>query len=190
MRDITNWDDIQESEGFENPTPGAYIARIVSVADMTEKEYLRIEWDFDEGQFKGANQDTFSRAGFWPTALIRSYKEKALGFFKAFKTAVEESNPGYVFSTSDPCGLVGKRVGVILGQEGYTKSSGEHGKRLYVAQTRSVSAIQRGDFTVPEYREARARGASAPSPAWAPGTGAGTSDWSFHQTDDDGDLPF
>lgn len=180
MRDVTNWDEIQESEGFENPAPGAYIARIITVTDMEEREYLRIEWDFDEGQFKGANQDTFSRAGFWPTALIRSYKEKALGFFKAFKTAVEESNPGYVFSTKDPCGLVGKRVGVVLGEEGYIKGSGEHGKRLYVAQTRSIQAIQKGDFSIPEYREAKPKNGAPASPAWASGA----------PSYDDGPLPW
>lgn len=181
MRHV-DWTGVQAVEGFDAPTPGAYIARIVSVTDVEEKEYLKIEWDFAEGQYKGYNQDTFTRAGFWPTALIRSYKDAALGFFKAFKTAVEASNPGYTFDDQNPHALAGKLVGLILGEEGYIKTNGNPGRRLYVAQTRSLEAIQTGDFKVPEFRPAKPKPA-APASWSAPGGG-------FPESDDDGDLPF
>ena len=92
-----NWDEVQEASEFDNPKPGAYIATICRVEDVEEKEYLLIEWDFAEGTYKGNNNDTFARAGFWPIQLRRSYKPSALGFFKSFKTALEDSNPGYRF---------------------------------------------------------------------------------------------
>ncbi len=146
MRNV-DWNNVKETA--DRPAPGAYIARIVRVEDKEDREYLRIEWDFAEGSYKGDNQATYDRAGFWPIALIRSYKETALGFFKAFKTCVEESNPGYIFDTRDPEGLVGKRFGVILGEEEYIGNDGRKKTRLYVFQTRSVDAIAKGDFTIP-----------------------------------------
>lgn len=164
MRDITNWDDIQEQNGgeFERPAPGGYIARIVRVEDVEDREYLKIEWDFEDGKYKGDNQATYDRAGFWPIALIRSYKEKALGFFKGFKTCVEVSNPGYVFDTRNVQGLVGKLFGVVIGEEEYTKNDGSIATRNYVNACRSVKAIREGDFKVPELKKLAA--CPAPEP--------------------------
>lgn len=183
MININNWDDIQEQQPgqFDRPSPGGYIARIVNVEDREDKEYLRIEWDFAEGEYKGNNAETFNRAGFWPIALIRSYKPKALGFFKAFKTSVEASNRGYVFK-NDPPSLVGKALGVVLGEEEYVKGNGEIGKRLYVYQVRSVKAIQDGNFDIPELKRLSAKQPPAPKP-----------DERFQPADapdDDEDLPF
>ena len=131
MRQIENWDEIQEASEFERPAPGGYIARIVTVEDEEEKEYLRIEWDFEEGAYKGDNAATFNRAGFWPNALIRSYKKTAERFFKAFITSVEVSNPRYRFDPKNPKphDLEGKRMGVVLGEEEYIKKDGTTGVR-------------------------------------------------------------
>lgn len=152
MRQISDWGAIKASDDFDRPTAGAYIGRIVAVEDVEQKEYLLIRWDFDEGEYKGANQDTFDRAHFWPSELRRSYKDSALGFFKAFKTAVEDSNPGYTFNTAQVQGLVGKRLGIVLGEEEYENKKGEKKTRLYVYQTRSIEAIQRGDFKIPDLK--------------------------------------
>lgn len=157
MRQISDeeWSGIQENEGgeFPRPGPGGYIAQIVDFADMEEKEYLSINWDFADGTFKGYNQETFERAGFWPTILIKSYKPKALPFFKAFKTCLETSNRGYRFRTDKLSELEGKLFGVVLGEEEYQANDGTVKKRLYVAQTRSTKAIRDGDFKVPELKK-------------------------------------
>lgn len=176
MRHIDNWDSIQEQTGaFENPEPGGYIARIARVEDAEAKEYLRIEWEYDEGKYKGSNQDTFNRARFWPTALIRSYKETALGYFKSFKTAVEASNPGYSFDDRNVQGLVGKVLGVVTGEEEYEKNDGTIGKRLYVAQARAVKSIREGDFEVPDLKRMAKKAADLPR---------------FTELDDGSDIPF
>lgn len=175
MRKVS-WDTVQEAEGFDSPVPGAYIAVIRNVEDREDKEYLRVEWDFAEGRYEGANRGTFDRAGFWPTVLIRSYKEKALGFFKAFKTALEASNPGYTFREERLDDMIGKRFGVVLGEEEYMGNDGKRKNRLYVAQTRSISAIQKGDFEIPAPKLLPP--ASTAAPTW-PAPPA-----------DDGDLPF
>lgn len=184
MRQINNWDEIQEAEGYEKPVPGGYIAIITEVTDHEDKEYLCIEWDFAEGDYKGHNAQTFERIKFWPTRLFRSYKESALGYFKAFKTSVELSNKGYVFDTSNPHSLIGKAVGVVLGEEEYIKANGNEGKRLYVAQTRSVEAIRKGDFTIPDLKKRNPSSSSA-------GNGASSSGSQFNDINDyDEELPF
>ena len=179
MRKV-NWADVSEAKDFDRPIPGAYIAVIKNVEDVESKEYLKLEWDFAEGQFKDNNFETYERAGFWPLALIRSYKEKALPFFKAFKTALEDSNRGFVFDEDNLRGMIGKKIGVILGEEEYKKNDGSTGKRLYVAQTRSIEAIQKGDFTVPTLKKLA-----------APASGGYYADAQFASVDDnDGELPF
>ena len=186
-----NWDDVEEMQGFDNPKPGAYIAVITAVEDVEEKEYLKIEWDFAEGSYKGNNRETFERAKFWPTPILRSYKDTALGFFKAFKTALEKSNRGYVFDYQNPRGMVGCKIGVVLGEEGYTKKNGNPGKRLYVSATHSIEAIVKGDFTVPEFRQAKSKnGERINSNSYSAWSSAQTQSEFADLTDDDGELPF
>lgn len=148
-----DWNNVQEATDFRTPAPGGYIAAITNVEDVEEKEYLKIEWDFVDGEFRGSNTDTFHRAGFWPYPLIRSYKESALGFFKAFKTALEKSNRGYQFSEDRLMDMRRKYIGVVLAEEEYLAKDGTVKRRLYVASTRSVEAIQKGDYKVPDLKK-------------------------------------
>lgn len=186
-----DWDNVQEASGFENPAPGAYIAVICGVEDNEQKEYLRISWDFADGEYKDSNRDTYNRAGFWPIQLIRSYKPKALGFFKAFKTALEESNPGYRFDEANLQAMIGKRFCVVLGEEEYQSNDGTIKARLYVYQTRSLEAYRKGDFKVPPLKELSG---GKPSPSAWGGTisGSDTPGYadSFSNMTDDGPLPF
>ncbi|MES1923623.1 hypothetical protein MHBO_005231, partial [Bonamia ostreae] len=148
-----DWNNVNEAQDFQNPTVGGYVAKISYTKDEEIKEYLRIEWDFAEGEFAGNNRGTYERANFWPLAFIRSYKEKALPFFKSFKTAREESNRNYTFREDYLDDMTGKRVGIVLGEEEYEKKDGAVGKRLYVYQTSSVKSIKDGDFKVPDLKK-------------------------------------
>lgn len=181
-----NWDTVQDE--IRRPVPGGYAAKIVSVEDNEQKEYLKIEWDFAEGEFKGVNQETFDAFGFWPTLLIRSYKEKALRFFKGFKTAVEMSNRNYVFR-NDPQSLVGKFMGVVLGEEEYLSKDGEVKTRLYVAEVRSGKSIRDGDYTVPELKKLSPASSATPSYGGYSAPSAPASDFAMLE-DDDAQLPF
>ena len=191
-----NWDEIKEATEFDNPEPGAYIAVICRVEDVADKEYLLIVGDFAEGTYKDNNRETFERAGFWPIQLRRSYKLKALGFFKSFKTALEESNPGYRFDEFNLRDMVGRRFGAVLGEEEYINNSGEVKTRLYVAQTRSIQAIQKGDFKVPELK--RLAENRKPSDEWSSfasqqNSSSVTSVWTdeqFNSLQADKKLPF
>lgn len=155
-----DWNNVQDE--IRSPVPGGYAAKITRVEDVEDKEYLKIEWEFVEGEFKGVNKETYTVFGFWPYAFVRSYKDTALRFFKGFKTAVENSNPGFVFN-NDPQSLVGKFVGVVLAEEEYVSKTGEVKTRLYVAEQRSGKAIREGDFKVPELKKL----ATTAAPAYA-----------------------
>lgn len=178
-----NWDNVQDE--VRRPVPDGYIAQITRVEDVEDKEYLRIEWDFFEGEFKGANQETYDTFGFWPITMICSYKDKALRFFKGFKTAVEMSNRNYVFR-NDPQSLVGKCVGVVLGEEEYLAGDGKVKKRLYVAEKRSGRAIRDGDFKVPAFKPLAKNSAAS---NYSASSSAPTANFAELE-EDDAELPF
>lgn len=176
MKNI-NLDEVQEAQEFSRLPVGGYICGIVRAEDVPEKEYLRIEYDIAEGENKNYYRKQAQRNPDWNWGgvLIRSYKEKALPFFKAFTTAVEKSNSGYKFD-SDERKLARKMVGLVIGEEEYEKSNGDIGTRLYVASVHSVESIKEGKFKVPEFKR-------------LPGSSA-TNAKGFEETVSDDDLPF
>lgn len=153
-----DWESVQEET--DRPVPGGYIAGITRVEDNEQKEYLIIEWEFAEGLFQGSNGETYERAKFWPMSFVKSYKKKALGYFKRFKTAVEESNRGYRFD-NNPQSLTGKYVGVVLGEEEYRANDGTVKTRLYVADVKSVQDIRASRFEVPPLKKLAAEAPAA-----------------------------
>ena len=184
--DNINWNDVQDE--IRRPVPGGYAAKIVKVEDNTEKKCLYIQWEFADGEFKGRNQETFDSLGFWPMLLCRSYKPTALRFFKGFKTAVEMSNRSFVFN-NDPQSLVGKYVGVVLGEEEYLSKDGSVKTRLYVAETRSGKAIRDNDFKIPELKKLEQHQPAAQSYGGYAAPAAPASDFAM-LSDDDAQLPF
>ena len=172
-----NWNEVREAEDFETLMPGGYICGITKAEDCADKQYLRLEYDIAEGPYKNHWRNLSSAAGFWGGVLIRSYKEKARPFFKQFITCVQASNPGYVFQ-NDENTLLRKKLGLVLGEEEYKAKDGTVKKRLYVAQVKTIKAIQEGDYTVPALKHL-----PDPSPSY-PSSSNGFEELS------DSDLPF
>ena len=144
-----DFSQVEEQKEYVKIVPGGYVCKVESVKDVPEKEYLIIEWDFAEGQLKGHYADLFERKGFWAGKFFRSYKASALSFFKAWITAISNSNQGFAW-TSNEQQLVGKKFGAVIAEEEYLKANGDVGTRFYVAETRSVDVIRKGDFKVPD----------------------------------------
>ena len=92
-----------------------------------------------------------TQRGFWGASFIKSYKEKAKPFFKAFKTAVEESNKGYIFN-NDENTFKNKLIGLVLGEEEYVVNDIVK-TRLYVASVHSADKIRKGNFQVPNIKK-------------------------------------
>jgi hypothetical protein len=108
--------------------------------------------------------------------MFRSYKEKALGMFKHFTNCVENSNAGYTWAW-DEKSLVGKFIGLVLGEEEYEKGDGSVGVRLYVKEVKTVQEIKDGNFKIPELKVLKNR-PSAPV------------NNGFTEVDSSDDLPF
>ena len=153
MKAINNWNDIQAAGSNERPGAGGYVCIIRKVTDDPEKEQLRIEYDIAEGPFKNYAADTAERSGWWPLDTVKSYKAKALPFFKAFTDAVEATNAGYKWNFDERT-LVGKGVGIVLREEEYYNRSGQLKTRLKPYEFMAVARIRGGDFTVPERKVA------------------------------------
>lgn len=181
MKNI-NWDNVQEATRGQSLAPGGYICGILTAEDVPKKEYLRMEFDIAEGAHKNHFRQLKERTGWdgWPYegSFVRSYKEKARPFFKAFITALELSNKGYKFN-NDEHTLPRKLFGAVLAEEEYRGNDGKVKTRLYVYQIRSVKSIREGDFTVPEKKRLTEAEPAYPAPgSFAPVTG------------DDDDVPF
>ena len=76
--------------------------------------------------------------------------------FKRFCSAVSKSNGNYVFdakTNADEQTLVGKKIGLVFGEEEYYSNSGEKKTRLYVAREYTLEDITAGKFKVPETKK-------------------------------------
>lgn len=151
MNPINNWNNIEATgnEEYKRLVPGGYVCRIMKVEDRQEKSYLYMELDIIEGEYISYAANCMERNGFWPLKLFRSYSDKAAGMFKGFIQQIEQNNPGYHWEWKEQT-LVGRVIGVVLGEEEYRKMDGSIGTRLNVVRTKTPADIRDGNFKVPE----------------------------------------
>jgi len=160
----TTWTEVSAAGSSSMLPAGGYVATILKVEDVESKEYLRFLYDIAEGE----------HAGFFETddrpythQFIRSYKEKASGFMKQFLQCVEASNADFKLEgwDNEPTDLVGKLVGIIVQREDYTNQNGEDRARMNVEGFASADDIRNKRFKLPEPRDTRQGGGSAPAPS-------------------------
>lgn len=154
-------DNVQEFAKFKNPV-GGFICEIKTVEDVPDKEYLKVGYDIaeavtsDQKEFVGMYAKRKAERDYDYPVTIVSYKEKSLPFFKAFITAVTNSNKGFKWD-DDENKLIGKRIGFVIGEEEYEgkdKNGAPKVKvRTYVAEKHSVNTIKEGDFDVPAFQK-------------------------------------
>ena len=153
---------------FKKLPAGGYIAKITAVENKEDKSYLNVTFDIAMGEFKGFYADEWGKAHPYAHTFVRSYKEKALGMFKGFLKAVDESN-GTDFETRAENGfpeqeLVGKTLGVVFGYEEYAANDGNIKERLYVKSCMSADRIREGDFKVPDFKRLKTKPSASPIP--------------------------
>lgn len=76
--------------------------------------------------------------------------------FKRMCSAVTKSNEGFIFDGNKHCDestLVGKKVGMILGEEEYIGNDGSTKSRLYVAREISIDDLKAGKYKIPEIKK-------------------------------------
>jgi hypothetical protein len=149
MRKIDNFEEVKELRD-QTLTEGPQIVVIKKVEDVTEKEYLRIEFDIANGDLKGMFQGMFEQTGVWSNTatMYKSYKQSALPYFKRFIVAVEKSNDNFKFDF-DEQKLVGKYFVVNYGIEEYERD-GEIKEGLKPVEARSVQSFKEGKIEVPK----------------------------------------
>lgn len=187
-----------DAAGGNRPGPGGYIIRIRRALNKADKQYLEIEYDIAEGDFRGYYEDLNQRRGFWGGTFRRSYKPNALPFFKAFIKTVEECNggaPGLTigdYQDIDESKLPGLMLGIVYGYEEYVGNDGKVKQRPdhYNAEFTTLEKIRNGEFTVPDLVVSDKNPARAAS-AGVVDTTAGSAPGAFGgQPLRDDDVPF
>lgn len=175
MKPIANYEATEAKGESKRITPDGYVCRIKSVTDHPDKEYLYIEFDIAEGEFKDYYLEGMEKLGFWGGRFYRYYSDNALKYFKAFITSIERSNSGFKWDWGEQK-LVGKYFGAVLREEEYEKKDGSIGTRVVVDYTTDVDRIRSGKFEVRPKKVLEGTVASKPA---------------FAEIDDlDGKLPF
>lgn len=120
-----NWTSVESStEGdFNRIKPGAYVATITEMTDVTSKEYVDMVFDIAEGDYKGHYSAKYYEGKPWSHDVKMSYKDSALGWLKGRLETIQACNPGFdPFAAWDADRLdmfIGRKVGVVLREEEY-----------------------------------------------------------------------
>lgn len=149
MRHV-NWGDVTASgDGdFKRLEPGPYVAKVVTMTDFPEKEYVKLVYDIAEGPRAGFYSDDWGLQHPYAHQVFLSYKEKALGMLKGRLEAIQASNPGFdPFAAWDAGRLdmfAGRVFGINLQEEEYERGDGETGTRLSVCQVVPAQDVRDG----------------------------------------------
>jgi len=145
-----NLDGVEMTQDSLSLEPGQYLCEIIRVEDVQEKEYLKIGFDIIDGKFKNIMSRIHSSKGRWPASgiMYKSYKQKALGYFKRFIVAVEKSNADYIFDFDEQKLLHKKFVG-NFGIEEWINDSGEVVESVKLEEACSVESWKQGKIQTP-----------------------------------------
>lgn len=152
MNKEINWNEVNEAQEYPKVKPGGYICQIMDIQDNEKQMYLKIYYDIVDGEFKGHYSRLQKEMKFSLPFFIRSYKSAALPFFKGMLTSLAASNKGFEFD-NEPEKLVGKYIGLVLGEEEYMNAEGDIKTALKPQKIRSIKAIQDGDFKTPDLKK-------------------------------------
>lgn len=140
-----NWNEVKESQGGESLEPGCYVGRVVKARDFPDREYIRLEFDIAEGEHAGH----FAERGWDGKFYYASYKETALGMFKAMFLRFEESTRAtwrFNGDEHDAAQFVGREVGIVLREEEYAdRGTGEIKTGLKIAKIVAAQDVRNGD---------------------------------------------
>lgn len=149
MRHV-NWGNVSASSDgdFERLEPGPYVAKVVTMTDKPEKEYVELVYDIAEGPRAGFYSDDWGLQHPYAHHVFLSYKDKALGMLKGRLEAIQASNPGFdPFAAWDAGRLdmfAGRIFGINIQEEEYERSDGETGTRLNVCQVVPAQDVRDG----------------------------------------------
>lgn len=149
LRKPSNYDDVQVTKTLD---AGGYVLKIVKATYVPEKNYIMLNVDIHEGEFKGY----FAKREFngqWSYDAIKylslNENDKTVKLLKADITSIEKSN-NFKFDWSTEKKLESKLVGGIFRKVQYQAKDGSLKFKVKLDRFRSVESIISGDFEVPE----------------------------------------
>jgi len=178
MKEIKGFDLINEAGEFKKLPAGIYVCKITDIKNNEPSEYMEVFLEIEKGEYAGYFGTQKAQSGVDYSRTIRSYKQNALPFFKAFISAVEKTNKGYVWDWHEEK-LIGKYVIAVFGEEEYYDKNGEIKVAVKVQEFRSGVAYKAGDIKVPPIKRVKTK----PNETMPTATEA-------QSTIDDDDLPF
>lgn len=154
IKKMNGYDELQETEVLSGGglPKGIYPLQIKNVNDVSDREYLEVMVDIVKnpnysGYFKklaDANENgRYPNIGIWRA----SYKESAAKFFKAFITAVQKSNPNYVWDWNEKS-LIGKYCVGVFDEEEYEYND-EVKVSVRLREIRSIDAYKNNEIKMP-----------------------------------------
>lgn len=137
MEKPAGYNEAQAFGEFETLPAGGYkclIKKVVCEKASNEKEYLKIGFDIEEGEYKGFYQKKFDNdtrspeerkwSGIW-TVFTEGYNPGTTNpKFKGLITSVESSNANFKFDF-DEQKLVNKKVGLVFREEEFLGTDGQ-----------------------------------------------------------------
>ncbi len=164
MRD---YEEATASTGdYQRMGAGGYVAQIQAVRTdgpasygkgridyVNSKEYVKLIYDIAEGDFAGRFSDDYwsGEDKDYGHQIFLSWKN--MGAFKGNIQALDESNPGFdalaAFQADRWELFIGKKVGIVLGEEEYRANDGSVKTKLGLPRLKSVQDIRAGKFKVP-----------------------------------------
>lgn len=119
-----------------------------------ERQYVKLIFDVIEGDLAGKFSDDYwaDESKDWGHQFYLSWKN--LGSLKNAIQCLDESNPGFdamaAFEADAWEQFVGKKMGLVFGEEEYLANDGTVKTRLTFGRIKSVQDIREGRFKVPE----------------------------------------
>ena len=160
---------------YEKMPAGGYVCAIQAVRTsgtnnsgglvdyINEKQYVKLIWDIVEGDYAGRYSDEYWADRDWGHQFFLSWKN--LGALKNVITCLDESNPGFdamAAFEADQWGLfVGKKIGLVIGEEEYLANDGSVKRRYTLPRCKSVQDIHNGKYRVPELKKLESSASAA-----------------------------
>ena len=155
LKKPSNYDEVQVNQEFERLELGGHKGIIKSVEEYTspisKNTSLKVEVDTDRDDkqpnyFQKQFDENTDMTKKWSTGATKyvSLKEdeNCVKMLKAFITAVENSNPNFIYDwNKDIDQLKGKKVGLVFGFEEYTNQQGETKTATKLVQFRSLDKV-------------------------------------------------
>lgn len=155
-----NLSNVSAAGDYAKPVPGGYVMRIEAVTNNRKYERLEMCLDFVDGELAGYNKQFKDKFDWWPSRCNKSYTARALPYMRAFVETLIECNAdttGLVigdFEDIDETKMVGKLIGVVVGEREYDGNDGLRKTALdwYNAKFTTIECIRSGQYTIPEKR--------------------------------------